>query len=76
MKKGEKMNLGVKILLLAFGVITIFSAVNSIWISIGNVSLVRIITKGVGSTIQIFYAVMGVSSLVTSVVLAIKIFKK
>jgi uncharacterized membrane protein YuzA (DUF378 family) len=75
-KKRTQMNLGVKILLLVFGIITLFSAVNCILIGIENVSLVRIVTHSVALTMQIFYAVMGVSSLVTSVVLAIKIFKR
>jgi hypothetical protein len=75
-KKGTGMNMGVKILLLVTGLLTLFSGVNELLISTGRESLVRVVTSNVGFTMQILYALMGVGCLVTSIVIAIKIFKR
>lgn len=74
--KGTGMNVIVKILLIVAGLITIFSGANNIWISTGKDSLVRLISFNTASTMKALYALTGIASLVTSIVLAIKIFKK
>jgi hypothetical protein len=75
-KKGTEMNIVVKILLFITGFITIFSGANSIWIGTGRESLVRMITSNIGLAMQIFYIVMGLGCLVTTIFLAMKIIKK
>ena len=74
-KKGAEMNLIVKVLLILAGALTIFAGANQLWISLGKESLVRIVTSNSGLAMQILYALMGASSLVTSIVLGVKIFK-
>jgi hypothetical protein len=74
-KQGTGMNMLVKGLLIIAGLVTIFSGVNELWISTGRESLVRVISSNSGLMMKIVYAIMGVGSLVTSVMLAIKVFR-
>ena len=75
-KKGKKMNVIVKVLFLVAVLITVFSGINSLMISAGRESLVRAVTANNALPMQILYILIGISSLVTSVVLALKIIKK
>jgi hypothetical protein len=75
-KKGVQMNTALKILFAVFGILTIFSGINELLISTGRESLVRLVTSNVAFSMQILYAIMGLSSLVTSAFLGIKLFKK
>ena len=75
-KQGTGMNPIVKVLLIVAGLITVFSGVNELWISTGRESLVRLVSANSGLVMKIIYAVMGTGSLVTSIVLAIKVLKE
>jgi len=74
-KQGTGMNMLVKSLLIIAGLVTIFSGVNELWISTGRESLVRLVSANSGLVMKVIYAVMGAGSLVTSVMLAIKVFR-
>jgi hypothetical protein len=74
--KGNSMNLVVKILLFIAIVFTLFSGVNEVVISTGRESLVRSVASNSVIFMKILYAVMGFGSLITGIILSIKLLKK
>jgi len=75
-KQGKGMNVVLKVLLIVVGLITIFSGANNLWISTGRESLIRVFSLNVALTMKILYVVTGVGSIITSIALIIKAFRK
>jgi uncharacterized membrane protein YuzA (DUF378 family) len=77
-QKGKlaNMHIAIKILLLVAVLVTIFAGINSLVVCTGRESLVRLVSSNEFSVMQIVYAIMGISSLVTSIFLGIKLFKR